>query len=179
MKKIYLLLAFAMTIALPAKAQLYAGGGFSYYTTQTSNTNQIVDYLSIAPEAGYFFSKVGSIGFAYKYARTDFQDGSLDNYTTQTFTPYFRPQLLEVGPLSLFVDIKFSYSRLAYLHYSETGYIIGVSPGISYYLTNRFFTVLNFGIAGYCSNSNAYGFEGWGADLGLMTTKLGFYYSFW
>ena len=179
MKKAFFLVSYALMIILPAKAQLYAGGGFSFYTDKASNSDNTVNHLSIAPEIGYHFSPA-SLGLAFEYAKADY-DGTLQDINAITFEPYLRPHIIEVGSLCFFIDVKFSYTEyfFGWLYYNKSTYLIGLSPGLSFRLTDRLSSVINFGIAGYCSDATPYGFEGWGVSLSTTTTKLGFYYSFW
>ena len=178
MKKTHLLLFFMLFLILPAKTQLYVGGGLNYFTTNASNLDTDIKYFSIAPELGYSFSRV-SLGLVFEYAHASDEYSPYSTTSSLSFTPYFRPHNLEVGPLCFFVDVLFSFTRLSQYNYHKQSYLVGLRPGLSYHLTDKFFAVVNFGVAGYSSDADSYGFDGWGVSLSMTTTKLGFYYKFW
>ena len=169
-------LLFLIIGIIPAKAQLYAGGGFSYYTSEVTLSD--VTYLNISPELGYRYHRL-SAGLGFSYNTITYSNNAYTDSKQYTLVPYIRYDIIVRKGLGLFADAFYSHS-----HYTESQsteqviHEVGVIPGIYYKLSDRFTALFRFGFFGYSSHYNN-GFEGFGIDLSTNTAQVRFYYSFW
>lgn len=183
MKKVFLFLALVLAIVLPTKAQLYVGGGFGYYKSQVNNTEIQVKHFNISPELGYRYQRL-SFGLTFSYASDIYSDYYQDS-KQYTFEPYTRFDLVSLDNFGFFIEAFYSlthHSEAVVFHPNNPNHfshLIGLSPGIYYKLNNRLMAVFMFGFAGYSSWHKANGFEGFGINLSMNTSRIGFYYSFW
>lgn len=184
---ILLLLLFFITI-IPAKAQLYAGGGFGYHKSEATSTEGYITHLKITPELGYRYQRF-SAGLVFSYASETYNNishtVSYDDFKQYSFEPYIRYDLVVQNGVGFFMDAFYNWT-----HHSETLYhdspgpvhvshLVGLSPGVYYKLSDRFMALFMFGLMGYSSSYEANGFENFGIDLSMNTSRIGFYYSFW
>lgn len=168
MKKIILVFVLAL-VAFSANAQFYVGGqvGFSAGNNRTD--------FDVLPEVGYVLNETMSVG-----AVVGFNIDSLkDTYTDFDFviSPYFRYNLLELGPATLFVD-----AQLQLMFWSNKNLIadtksngssvgIGVSPGLAIPFTENLSFVAHLGRVGYYNEQFVVGVYPSNFNVGL-------YYSF-
>lgn len=177
------LFLFLIICIIPAKAQLYAGGGFGYYKTKENNTGNIIKHFDISPELGYRYQKF-SAGLTFSYAFNYYisQSWSESQYT---FEPYFRYDLIVRKGFGFFTDVFYNCTHFSeHLYWGSDGpvynsHLVGVSPGVYYKLSDRLMALFRFGFMGYSSSAEANGFEGFGINLSMSTSRIGFYYSFW
>lgn len=182
MKKTFLLVAFSLMIILPAKAQLYAGGGFSYYKSKKDNTDIQVKHFDISPELGFRYQRF-AFGLTFSYS-SDKYSSYYNDSNQYTFEPYFRFDLVSLERFGFFMDAFYSLTHhseiLAYDHGPiYFSHLVGLSPGVYYKLSDRLMALFRFGFAGYSSSYEANGFEDFGINLSMATSRIGFYYSFW
>ncbi len=179
-----LLLFFVIGI-LPVKAQLYIGGGFNYYKTQESYPDRQIKHFSISPELGYRYHRLAAgltISYVYNKSQTynSYSPTGFDNPQEEksiTVEPYIRFDLVAREDFGFFVDAFYSYTH--YNNHPTSTYLVGLSPGVYYKLTDRLLALFRFGLVGYSSSYQANDFEGFGASLSMNTSRIGFYYSFW
>ena len=183
MKKVFLFLALVLAIVIPAKAQLYVGGGFSYYKSRVNNTEIQVKHFNISPELGYRYQRL-SFGLTFSYASDIYSEYYKDS-KQYTFEPYTRFDLVSLDNFGFYLEAFYSLTHHSeVLQYSNTGpvhfsHLVGLSPGVYYKFNDRLMAVFMFGFAGYSSSHEANGFKGFGVDLSMNTSRIGFYYSFW
>lgn len=188
LSKLTLLLVFFTISSIPVKAQLYAGGGFSYYYTNSNYPDSKIRHFNISPELGYRYHRF-SAGLAFSYISEKYRN---DNHSVAyildkryTFEPYFRYDLIVRKKLGFFTDVFYNWTHYSDILYYDThgavhvSHLAGVSPGIYYKLCDRLIALFRFGFAGYSSSAEANGFKGLGVDLSMNTSRIGFYYSFW
>ncbi|MBR4146662.1 MAG: hypothetical protein IKU00_02080 [Bacteroidales bacterium] len=176
MKKAFLILVFVLSIVLPAKAQLYAGGGFAYYKNKVSYPDSEVKHFSISPEIGFRYHNL-SAGLTFSYISKTYSNHSYSDLKQYIVEPYIRYDIITREKFGFFADAFYTYVNSTDIF----GYItheVGISPGVFYKLTDRFSTLFRFGIVGYSSNESN-GFKGFGINLSMSTSRIGFYYSFW
>lgn len=156
MKKIIVILALSL-VALTAKAQVYVGGGLSFWGSGNAAA------FSIAPEAGYCFDDSMAAGLSLGLR---FGNGA----TALSIDPYFRYYFAEVGPVRFFGDAHFNFTHTMAGDASASTWGIGVRPGISVNLTDSWSIVAHVARLGYYGG--AFGFN-------LNTgSSIGVYYAF-
>ncbi|MBR3501216.1 MAG: hypothetical protein IKO04_07445 [Bacteroidales bacterium] len=154
MKRIILVAVLAL-VAFSANAQFYVGGqvGFS-----TGNNRTDFDVL---PEVGYVLNETMSVGAVVGF----------------TIAPYFRYNLLELGPATLFVDAQLQLAfwsdknLVADTKTNDSSIGIGVSPGLAIPFTENLSFVAHLGRVGYYNEAFVVGVYPSNFNAGL-------YYSF-
>ena len=172
MKKIAVFLFVAM-VALSAKAQVYVGGslGFWHNDDGKGKTTSI-----IAPEIGYNINPKWSIGGTVILSHT-----KLDKYNTNGFgiAPYARYSYYENERVRLFVDGGFGLSSKKEFNSDERegGFEIGLKPGFSLKLNDKFSVLAKCGFLGY-RDDYLMGEDGTGLSLSGENLSFGLYYQF-
>lgn len=167
MKKLVLVIALALAASFGAKAQFYVGGAIHFGTDQAVNENgDDTVGLDIAPEFGYFLNDNMAIGASIGYTNMGFGGGNMF-----TIAPYFRYFLLEMGPVNLFLDGQLEVLIFSGGGATQTGFGVGVAPGISIPVSDQLSFVGHLGHIGYYGGS----FE---IDASPANIAMGLYYSF-
>lgn len=177
MKKIITLAAMAC-MAVGAFAQdWYAGGSVGFWRNSSENKT-IVDIL---PEIGYNLNDnvaIGSVlGYSYNY-----NEGEWANLFR--IEPYLRYTCLKSGKVKLFVDGGVNFGiGWGKAHGEKTDvavtYGIGIKPGVSYSLSDRFSVVAHIGEIGFSGGNDASNADNEGGlMLNANNLSIGFYYNF-
>ena len=166
MKKLLLVLAIGLAAAFSANAQWYVGGSLHFGTDQTVNANgEDAALIQIAPEVGYWISDKLAVGGAVSF------DNSL-GVTFVEIMPYVRYSLLEMGPVSLFLDGQLGFAYVSGGGESNFGFAgVGVAPGIAIPVGDHLSFVGHLGRIGYYGGS----FE---IDCSPANIGMGLYYAF-
>ena len=179
MKK-FLLLAAMAVMTLGASAQnWYSGGQLTFGRTTDSASGVKSTQVTVLPEIGYNMTDnfaVGSVlGVSYRKAGDE-------EKTIFKVNPYARYTYFQNGNLRLFMDggVDLGIGRAHGSTAVEYG--IGLRPGVSYNLTDRFSLVAHVGFLGYQSGNrpakNNGANENWGLNLNSNNLMFGFYYHF-
>ena len=138
MKKILLVFAFAFIGIFTAQAQWYIGGGLK------ANFGKDVKTFTLAPDAGYCFENAPlSLGCAVEYGGTR-KIGEAFSHSL-TVSPYLRYTICEIGErFSFFIDLTADIDAL-----QLGSFDIGLSPGVSFDLTERWSAEFSAGFLGY------------------------------
>ena len=138
MKKALIILAFALFSVFTAQAQIWIGGAVNASFSKETKT------FSIAPDVGYCIpSTPFSIACAVEYGGTFQQDEAYSQ--SLTLSPYFRYDICDLNErFSLFADL---YSDFEVLEFGS--FDIGLSPGISFDLTEHWSAEFSFGLLEY------------------------------
>lgn len=171
MKKIIVLLFVAMA-TLSVKAQVYVGGTVSLW----HNDDADVTNFTLNPEVGYNLNEKWAIGgvLTYAHAKEDAQ-----KVNAFGIAPYARYSYYENKVVRLFIDGGFGFSTVKVKgHDSESGFEIGLKPGIAIKLNDKFSVLAKCGFLGYrddymLGESNGYGF-----NFSSENLSFGFNYSF-
>ena len=91
--RVALPLLFFIIGIVPAKAQLYLGGGFNYHTTEIDLPQSDVTYLSISPELGYRYHKL-SAGLAFSHNTSTYSNTAYTDTKEYTIEPYIRYDII-------------------------------------------------------------------------------------
>ena len=149
-------------------AQWYVGGGLGY------SEQNMTSLLHFSPEVGYSFNPHWSVGLGTSFQRiymtsyNDVQATYINNRFDYWFlNPYVRFTFLNIDKLSFFADAT---ARMDALH-GFTLYDLGIRPGISYALNDRFTAVAQIGFLGSYNRS-------FKAEMGLNTLEFSLYYQF-
>ncbi|NDV60752.1 outer membrane beta-barrel protein [Bacteroides sp. 519] len=141
MKKIILLL-FVVCAAMTVNAQLYVGGSLGFWNDDDAD----VTSYSIIPEVGYNLNQKWSIGAELGYTHLE-ASSEIDVFS---IAPYARLSCYETGIVRLFLDGGFGFASYKLNDAdSETGFEIGIKPGIAVKLNDKFSLVSKFGFLGY------------------------------
>lgn len=138
MKRLILVIVFALGGILTAQAQWFLGGSVN------ANLNKDLKTFTIAPDAGYYFDDTPfSVGCAVEYSGSHSND---EGYThSLTLSPYFRYDIFDISErFSFFTDL------VADIDVLELGWFdIGLSPGVSFDLTEHWSAEFSAGFLGY------------------------------
>ena len=140
----FILALVAISFAAIANAQVYGGGSLALKTNSDAESTQI----SIVPEIGYVLNDKFAIGAALGLYTVSYED--FGSSSTISFKPYVRYTLLTAGPVSLFTDAAFTYSKPK--NY-DGRWEIGLYPGISAPISGRLSAVAHIGALSYNSNT--------------------------
>ncbi len=173
MKKLLLIVA-VMMVSLAAQAQeMYLGGGISLWR----NTDIEKTSFSISPEFGYVFNNKWAFGGEVAYAHSSVDDGlSVNSFA---IAPYARFSYFQNKVVRLFLDFGLGVSTYKVEHCdSETGFEIGIKPGLAIKLDHHFSLVTKVGFAGYRDDYHGRGGEGFGVVLDGENISFGIEYEF-
>lgn len=159
---------------------MYLGGSFGFW----DNSDDDVASITIAPEIGYNLSQKWSVGMGLEYAYN-----KVDNVKINGFglTPYLRFNYVNAGRIKLFLDGGGCFEMIDITDAdSFNAWNVGIKPGISIALTERFSLVAHFGFIGYQSADDeiadiysTLGHDrGWGVKMNGNNLNFGFYYNF-
>ena len=151
-------------------AQWYVGGSLGY-----NDEYAMVSLLHFSPEVGYSFNPHWTVGLGTSLQILDRQIYSTEQMAyifsrRDVFlflNPYVRFTFLNIDKLSFFADAT---ARMDALH-GFTLYDLGIRPGISYVLNDRFTAVAQIGFIGYYNNN-------FKAEVGLNSLEFSLYYQF-
>lgn len=138
MKKLLLTLTLALFCIITANAQWYIGG------SANANLNKDIKAFTLGPDVGYCIPNTPfSVACAIEYGGAFQKD---EGYThSLTVTPYFRYEICHIGErFSLFVDLVSDIDALELSFFD-----IGLSPGISFNLTEHWSAEFSFASLGY------------------------------
>lgn len=145
MKKLFLIVALALTGIFTANAQTWIGGGLgaSIYENHT--------HFSIAPEVGYNINNQWTVALGANYGFTQDKTpvpGGNDIVTTTnmlSLQPYVRYVGGTIGKkFSLFVDLTGDFGLI-----DRAGWAVSLRPGVAWAATEKFTAAFRFGFAGY------------------------------
>lgn len=202
-KKAAIFFAFLFTGIISANAQVYLGGGFSYHTTEDEDVfyKDKIKNFTISPEVGYEFSHfaVGlAVGFQSTRNHLSFSVSDVTfqyhDYNSTNIMPYFRWNVVKKNRVAFFIDATWEHCILTDIFHqgheidgnreetiekdSRKANFAGIRPGISLSITDHLSALMHFGIIGYSSDYDFFGFEKFGVDLSMSTASLSFYYIF-
>lgn len=202
-KKAAIILTFLFTSIISANAQIYLGGGFSYHTTEDESDfyKDKIKNLTISPEVGYEFSHFAiglSVGFQSTRNNLSFSVSNVTfkyhDYNSANIMPYFRWNVVKASRVAFFLDATWEHCILTDIFHqgheinnyreetiekdSRKANFAGILPGISLSITDHLSALMHFGIIGYSSDFDFFGFEKFGVDLSMSTASLSFYYVF-
>lgn len=198
MKKIILMLLVA-AFSLTAGAQTYLGGEVGFWR----NTDDNHTSFKLKPEIGYNLSDKWAlgIGIGYNYDYVGTGDIDLPGFTASgntkvngfSVTPYARYSFAKFGPVSLFFDGGFGINTYkvkvtakagneshSETSDSQTGWQIGLQPGVKISLAKNIDFIARTGFLGYRDADDEhcqFGENGFGFDLSNSLT-FGLYYNF-
>ena len=142
MKKLFFTIALLASTMI-ASAQVYVGGGVGFWNNDDAEETS----YSFTPEIGYCFSDKLAAGVALGFAYEEAGDASLD---VLSFNPYVRYTFLRAGNFSVFADGAFDLAKIEPDEGdSETAWGIGIKPGISYSINEKFSILAHVGFLGY------------------------------
>ena len=138
MKKALIILAFTLLGVFTAQAQIWLGGSVN------ASLNKDVKTFSIAPDLGYSIPNTPfSIACTVEYSGT-LQQGEAYTHAL-TVSPGFRYDICDINErFSIFVDLFSDIDALEFSFFN-----IGLSPGISFDLTEHWSAEFSFGFLGY------------------------------
>lgn len=178
MKKIFTLAAMAcMTLGAFAQNNWYAGGSVGLWRNGSENNT----VFNILPEVGYKLNETVSVGTVAGYSY-NYKDGV--NVNLFQVDPYVRYSFLKSGKVNVFVDggvdLGFGWANE---HGEKTDvavtYGIGIKPGVSYQLSDKFSVVAHIGYVGFQGGNHAsHASDQGGIMLDGNNLSIGFYYNF-
>lgn len=168
MKKILLSLILFIA-AFTSHAQVWLGGSVNAQLSKDIKT------FSIAPDVGYCFPNTPfSVACAFEYEGSFLNEEGYSH--ALTVSPYFRYDICDIGErFFLFVDLTTDIDALKFSYFN-----IGLSPGVSFNLTEHWSAEFSYGFLGYRweqlpENEIGHSFE---LDFKTATAEFGIYYSF-
>lgn len=179
MKK-FLFMALIAVMTLGASAQnWYSGGQVTFGRTTQSVSGLKTTQVTVLPEIGYNMTENFAIGsvLGVSYKKTGDQ-----KLTVLKINPYARYTYFQNERIGLFLDggVDFGIGRAN--GHTAVEYGIGLRPGVSLNITDRFSLVAHVGFLGYQSGNRPAKRNGtpenWGLDLNSNNLMFGFYYHF-
>jgi hypothetical protein len=169
MKRLLFTIVFIFIGIFTVHAQWYIGGSVNAAINKESQA------FSIAPDVGYSFTNAPlSIACALEYGG----EFSKDNGYTHSLTvsPYFRYEICDIGErFSLFLDLCSDIDALELSYFD-----IGLSPGISFDLTEHWSAEFSLGLLEYKWEKVPDDKPTHNIEFGFKTAapSFGIYYSF-
>ncbi len=138
MKKLLFTLVFVFIGIFTAEAQVWLGGSVN------ATINKDFKTFAVAPDVGYSIPNTSfSIACAIEYGGT-IQKGE-DYIHSLTVSPYFRYDIYTLEErFSLFVDLASDIDAL-----ESNFFDIGLSPGVSFDITEHWSAEFSYGFLGY------------------------------
>lgn len=180
MKKL-MLTAVVILFAMVANAQdLFVGGSVGFWDNSDAKHTSI----NITPEIGYNLSEAWALGIQVGYAYNKTDESKINAVGV---TPYARYSYLTAGPVKLFLDGGFEFETLKVKGGdSYNAWNVGIKPGVSIALNQKFSLVAHFGFLGYKDIDEEvapiYALlgqeKGWGLKMNGYNLSFGFYYNF-
>ena len=169
MKKALLTLIFMVAAITVAHAQVWIGGSVN------AQLNKNLKSFTIAPDVGYCFANVPlSVACALEYQGAFTNDEGYSH--SLTVSPYLRYDICGIGErFSMFVDLCSDIEVLDF-HFFD----VGLSPGISFNLTEHWSAEFSYGFLGYqreVGDGNAIEHK-FVLDFKTATAEFGIYYNF-
>lgn len=174
MKKIGMLL-FVLFAALSVKAQVYVGGSVSLWHVEDNDKTSFV----LSPEVGYAFNDQWAVGTQLLFMHDKTGSGDFKVKANGfAFAPYARFSFFENKLIRCFIDGGIGVSTYNIKDGdNESGFELGLKPGIAIKLGEHFSLITKYGFLGYRDEyllgSNGYGFAFSSEDL-----SIGFHYTF-
>lgn len=169
MKKLLLTIAFTLSCVFTTQAQIWLGGSVN------ANINKDIKTFTIAPDVGYCIPNTPfSIACAIEYGGT-FQK-NVDYCHSLTVSPYFRYDICAISErFSLFLDLTTDVDALELSFFD-----IGLSPGVSFNLTEHWSAEFSFAFLGYEWERvpDEMPEQRFVLDFATATTSFGIYYNF-
>ena len=171
MKKLFLIVALALTGIFTANAQVWIGGGVGAKFYEDYN------HFSISPEVGYNINNHWTVALGASYGFT--QEKTLlsgDEYITTNelaLQPYVRYVGGTIGKkFSLFMDLTGDVGLI-----DKDGWAVSLRPGVAWAATEKFTAAFRMGFAGY-----DHGFfgphNGFYLNCEMVAPEIRLYYSF-
>jgi hypothetical protein len=173
MKKIFTSMALVL-VATAMSAQVYVGGGMNAWRDHDNNKTT----AGISPEMGYQLNEKWAVGVAleYEYAHTSNAD-----VHKVAANPYMRYTAMKMGPVSLFADCTGGVAvNKVNGGGSDTGWQIGIKPGVMVTLTPRLTFLAHTGFLGY-RDADDYGYfgdNGFGLQMSSSDLRFGLLWNF-
>lgn len=181
MKKFLLMAAIAI-MSLGASAQSgswYAGGQLTFGRTTESASGVKSTQVTVLPELGYNLTDNFAIG---SVAGVSYRKSGGEERTVFRVNPYARCTYYNSERVNLFIDCGVDLGIGRAHGHTAVEYGIGLRPGMTFDLNDRFSLVAHVGFLGYqggnrpAKNNGAP--ENWGLDLNSNNLMFGFYYHF-
>jgi outer membrane immunogenic protein len=175
-KRVFTIAAFMLTISTMLSAQVFVSGAFNISTSSSKETMGSVSIegdktfeFNFIPKAGYFISEDFAIGLGFGFGTSKITSPKEITYSGEEeiikenswiIAPFARYYFARTGELSFFGEASFGIGG-GKTEYSEGGVTedgpklsmigFGISPAISYNLSERFAIEAYFGSLGYSS----------------------------
>lgn len=178
------MLLFVVCAAMSVSAQVYVGGTAGFWRNDKDDAD--ATSFVIAPELGYNLNEKWAIGaeFGYGYAKGT-EDMIESKFNAFFINPYARYTYCETGIIRLFLDGGFGIASTKFGDADrETGFEIGIKPGVAIKLNDKFSFITKVGFLGYRDDySTGDGFystatQGFGFSLSGADLRIGFQVNF-
>ena len=168
MKRFLLMLVVAFT-AMAASAQIYVGGELGFWHDGDKEVGETT--FTLAPSVGYELNENWAVGGNLMLS---FQKDVKNVFGIE---PYARWSYFKNGMVRLFLDMGMGIAVTDPEEGdSDTGWNIGVKPGIALHLTDHFSILAKAGFLGY---ADEYGYQnGFGLSVNGESLTFGIEYTF-
>ena len=167
MRQKVILFAALLLLTIPVHAQWVVGGSFSFRTSASNKTNDIV----FRPDVSYSFGKV-SVGATLTVDCYNFYDQHRTDWSLG-ITPYVQYYLWSSGVLSFFLEGGIPYYRTINTDNSSHRFAPYVSPGLEISITDHWSVIGYLGRLEYDTQFKTFQFSAEMDSFGV-----GVYYSF-
>lgn len=178
MKKVLMTLMVMFAVVTAYAQEMYVGGGISLWR----DTDAELSSFSISPDFGYELNEKWSVG-GQLILDFNSEDELLylykDKYTSFAIAPYARFSYFENGIVRLFLDMGFGISINKPKHGdSNSGFEVGVKPGLAIKLNDNFSFVTKVGFAGFRDDYLYSKRDGFGVGVSGEDISIGIEYAF-
>ena len=161
--RMLLLVSLFVSCAVPAAAQVSLGGYVGYRSDLTDSERR--HSFAIIPDVSYSLTDRWSLGTVVGY---EAQIGRSQSMHVVLLSPYVEYTWLCIGRVSLFASTGAGWALGG-----DTGFEVGVSPGIAVALTDRIELDLVVGFLGYRQGYFNGGVRGWCFEFPASELQLG------
>ena len=193
MKKTFLLLIFCVTITVSFsqntkngffKGNAFVGGSLGFSSEKDGETKKTT--IDFSPKIGFFITNNLAIGMDLGYGQNKTITTSIvgENKTILTVGAFGKYYFNPSNQFSLFGNLGFDYNSTNDLiaKYKTNGFDIGLSPGVSYFLSNNFVLEASIGKIGFVSTKpdvkEAVSKSTFDFNLNISTITFGLSYKF-
>lgn len=179
MKKLFVMAVMAIAAMSASAADWYTGGQITFGRTTESISGTKTTQVTILPELGYNINDRVAIGSSLGI---NYRKQGGEEKTVFKVNPYLRYNYFKYQRVNLFVDGGVDVGMGKADGDFAVEYGIGLRPGVTFNINDKFSLVAHVGFLGYQSGNNAAKRNGapenWGFDLNTNNLLLGFYYNF-
>lgn len=160
------------------KGDVQLGGNAGFLKSDTGNSEQTT--FTLAPKAGFFLSDLTSLGFTLAYQNREVNNSNSNLFQIGAYSR-FHKMVSEQFYLYLQPSLSFGFGKNDGTNADITTFDIGITPGMTYFLSPKFAVEMNVANLFYRSEkeevaNNEQTNKIYGLNMNLNSIMLGFSY---